>query len=177
MLLIMFSLQAKSQISYSVKAGWSWPNIHNDEQVGHKSNLTLGANVDYAINAHFGLQTGFNYKSINYARHYGSVESPGKIMDRAHYVEIPLLFTASTIATPERWRAIWNAGMFVDIPVDDEEYKSQTYYGLMAALQIEVLTHYFIRGEYQWALSSDKKGEWSKDRRTNMLSVCLGYRF
>ena len=96
-----------------------------------------------------------------------------------HYAEIPFLLTACAIPTPQRWRTIWNAGMFVDIPVASKGQgcKGKTYYGLMAALQIEVLSHYFIRGEYQWALSSDEKGEWFKDRRTNMLSVTLGYRF
>ena len=47
----------------------------------------------------------------------------------------------------------------------------------MTALQIEILSHYFLRGEYQWGLMSDKKEEWFKDCRTNILSISLGYRF
>lgn len=177
-LFAMVALQANAQFTYSVKAGWSLPSVLNDETVGHESSLTLGASVDYAINNYLGLQSGVNYKRIHYAKHYTSnIEEAGKkIMDKADYVEIPFLFTASAILSPQRWRAIWNAGMFVDMPIGSNN-NSQTYYGLMAAVQIEVLSHYFLRGEHQWALSSDKKGEWSKNRRTNMLSVSLGYRF
>ena len=177
-LLSLIALQSSAQFTYSIKAGWSLPSVHKDEEVGHEPSLTLGTNIDYAINNYFGLQSGLNYKRIYYAKYYTSViENAGqKIMDKAHYVEIPLLFTISAIPSPERWRAIWNAGIFADIPVGKND-KSQTYYGIMAALQIEILSHYFLRGEYQWALSSDKKGEWSKDRRTNILSATIGYRF
>ena len=115
-LLILGTLQSYAQFSYSIKAGWSWPNIHNETLPGHKvqSAFTLGAAVDYQLNAYLGLQSG------------------------------------------------WKEGRY------------ETFYGIMAAAQLEICSHYFIRGEYQWALKSDYDG--IDERRTNMFSVSLGYR-
>lgn len=62
LLLSLVALQANAQFSYSVKAGWSLPSVHKDEEVGHESSLTFGAGVDYAINGYLGLQSGVNYK-------------------------------------------------------------------------------------------------------------------
>lgn len=181
LLLSLLALQANAQFSYSVKAGWSWPDIHKYATKKEKSSLTVGAGVDYAINEYVGLQSGLNYKRISYMDFYEgkSGNSDDKFTNEIHCLEIPFLFTATSIPNPQRWRTIWNAGMFVDIPVanDGRNCKGKTYYGIMAAAQLEILSHYFVRGEYQWALSSDKKGEWCQDRRTNMLSVSLGYRF
>ena len=62
----------------------------------------------------------------------------------------------------------------MDIPIE-KEGRYETFYGIMAAAQLEIRSHYFIRGEYQWALKSDYDG--IDERRTNMFSVSLGYRF
>ena len=69
---------------------------------------------------------------------------------------------------------IWYAGPYIDIPIE-KEGNYETFYGIMAAAQLEILSHYFVRGEYQWALKSDF--DYIEDRRTNMLSVSFGYRF
>ena len=34
-LLILGTLQSYAQFSYSIKAGWSWPDIHNETLPGH----------------------------------------------------------------------------------------------------------------------------------------------
>ena len=135
----------------------------------------MGVATDYTINGSLGIQTGINYKKNSYiASHFGGDGHDEDFTKNTHFVEVPLLLAITTIPSPQCWRTVWNAGMYVDVPIGGHENK-QTFYGLMAGLQIEVLSHYFIRGEYQWALSSDKKGD--KNRRSNMLSVCLGYRF
>lgn len=184
LLLSLLALQANAQFSYSVKAGWSWPDFHDYMTKKEKSSFTFGGSVDYAINKYVGLQSGLNYKRISYVDFYAAGPGSGYNNDdhftsTMHYAEIPFLFTATPIPTPQRWRAIWNAGMFIDIPVisKGQGCKGKPYYGIMTALQIEILSHYFIRGEYQWALSADEKGKWFKERRTNIPSVTLGYRF
>ena len=58
---------------------------------------------------------------------------------------------------------------------DEKEECYEKFYGIMAAAQLKIRSHYFIRGEYQWALKSDYDG--IDERRTNMFSVSLGYRF
>ena len=35
-LLILGTLQSYAQFSYSIKAGWSWLDIHNETLSGHK---------------------------------------------------------------------------------------------------------------------------------------------
>ena len=184
-LFFIIGLHANAQFSYSVKTGWSCPEIrHDNEYVNDEfSNLTIGIAVDYFLNKFLGLQSGVNYKKISENKwpHCPPGGSVSDIKSHAAYAEIPVLFTASIIPAPERWRAIWNVGMFLDIPV--EQYTPsytcdyQFFYGFMAALQIEVSSHYFVRSEYQWALSSEIKDVLHSDRRTNMLTVSLGYRF
>ena len=176
---LFVALQANAQFSYSVKAGWSWSDIRYGD--GSKSTPTIGGNVNYTLNKYFGLQSGLAYKQVKEKAEveYGSVGDK-EYFSTGHFLEIPLLFTANVIPEPRRWKWVWHAGMFVDIPVADSgrfSNGSQTYYGIMAAAEIEIRSHYLIRGEYQWALRSDSKLEWDKDRRTNILSVCLGYRF
>lgn len=186
LLLSLIALQVNAQFSYSVKAGWSWLDIRNDSEyvIDHSSSFTMGVAVDYSINNYIGLQSGVNYKRISENRwpHCPPGGTVSDVYSHAAYAEIPILFTASVIPTPERWRAIWNVGMFLDVPV--EQYTPshtcdyETFYGIMAALQIEILSHYFIRGEYQWPLSSELKDDGiHSERRTNILSVSLGYRF
>ena len=176
-LLLNGLIHCYAQFSYSAKIGWSWPNIHKGDAISTKSNITIGASIDYTINEYIGLQSGVNYKQVSWIPFIlGSGKSENNFEEKSHFMEIPMLFTFSIVPAPKRWRTIWNTGVYANIPIGGYKGK-QAYYGLMAALQLEMLSHYFIRGEYQWALSSDNKKEWDEDRRTNMLSVCLGYRF
>lgn len=183
LLLALVAMQAHAQFTYSVKAGWSWPDFKNNHWTfSPSSGITFGGTIDYDINGYLGLQAGLNYKrTIEYYTYEGGrlYENPA-FKREVFSANIPLLLTASVIQKPERWRAIWNVGPYVDLPIvtkgrlaDDEKIA----FGIMAALQIEVLSHYFVRGEYQWALTSDIKEDWDEDRRANMVSVSLGYRF
>ena len=179
-LLILGTLQNYAQFSYSVKVGWSRPEVHKGEMPGHKvssSAFTLGAAVDYQLNPYLGLQSGINYKRIDeksYRLESGGVSYPEEVKFHASFLEIPLLLSANINPEAQKWKFIWYAGPYIDIPVE-KEGRYETFYGIMAAAQLEVLSHYFVRGEYQWALKSDSY--YSEDRRTNMLSVSLGYRF
>lgn len=176
-LLSMITIHANAQFSYSIKAGWSQPFFRNYSPEKVNSSLMFGTSIHYSINNFCGLQSELNYKRICYVDPYeGLGNFDNAFTNKAHYLDIPFLFTASTIPSPQYWRAIWNIGLFVDIPIKGYNSK-QTNYGLMTALQIEILSHYFLRGEYQWGLMSDKKEEWFKDCRTNILSISLGYRF
>mgnify|MGYP003439559396 CR=1 FL=1 len=178
-LLLLGTFQSYAQFSYSIKVGWSWPDIHKSTMPGHEvnSSLTLGAAVDYQLNAYLGLQSGINYKRIDeksYRLESGGVSYPEEVKFHASFLEIPLLLSANIKPEAQKWKFIWYAGPYIDIPVE-KEGRYETFYGIMVAAQLEVLSHYFVRGEYQWALKSDT--DYSEDRRTNMLSVSLGYRF
>ena len=72
-------------------------------------------------------------------------------------------------------RLIISLMLILDCNQDEKEGRYETFYGIMAAAQLEIRSHYFIRGEYQWALKSDYDG--IDERRTNMFSVSLVYRF
>ncbi len=180
LLLSLLALQANAQFSYSVKAGWSWPKIHDvNEMLGYKvsSAFTLGAEVDYQLNPYLGLQSGLNYKRISEEFSEWSVGGVSELhvhKNHASFLEIPLLLSANIKPEAQKWKLIWYAGPYIDIPIE-KEGRYETFYGIMAAVQLEILSHYFVRGEYQWALKSDS--DYSEDRRTNMLSVSLGYRF
>ena len=72
-------------------------------------------------------------------------------------------------------RLIINLMLILDCNQDEKEGCYEKFYGIMAAAQLKIRSHYFIRGEYQWALKSDYEG--IDERRTNMCPVSLGYRF
>ena len=180
-LLILGTLQSYAQFSYSVKAGWSWPDIHKETMPGHEvnSSFTLGAAVDYQLNAYWGLQSGINYKrieekGISYPSSSTISDPEEEIKYHASILEIPLLLSANIKPEAQKWKFIWYAGPYIDIPIE-KEGSYEIFYGIMAAAQLEILSHYFVRGEYQWALKSDL--DYIEKRRTNMLSVTLGYRF
>ena len=178
-LLILGTLQSYAQFSYSIKAGWSWPDIHNETLPGHKvqSAFTLGAAVDYQLNAYLGLQSGLNYKRVGEESSEWSVGGVSQFhvhKYHASFLEIPLLLSAKVNPEVQKWGFIWYVGPYMDIPIE-KEGRYETFYGIMAAAQLEIRSHYFIRGEYQWALKSDYDG--IDERRTNMFSVSLGYRF
>lgn len=175
----LFSAPINAQFSYSVKAGWSWPDIHKGEMPEHKVNsaFSLGVTIDYQINAFWGLQSGLNYKRVG--EEWESWTEGGVVdirHDKSHasILEIPLLLNTNIKPEEKKWKLICYAGPYIDIPIEKEgDY--ETFYGIMAAAQLEIRSHYFVRGEYQWALKSDLN--YMEDRRTNMLSFCLGYRF
>lgn len=177
LILSLVALQTYAQFSYSVKAGWSFPFLCDVADEKKKTSPTFGVGVDYAINDYLGLQSGLNYKRICYVNTYeGMADADDLFTDKGHFIEMPLLLTANAISSPQSWRAIWNAGMYMDIPIKNN-YNAKVYYGILAGIQIEIRSRYFVRGEYQWALSSDKKGEWNKKRRINMLTFSFGYKF
>lgn len=183
---MLIAMQVHAQFSYSIKAGWSWPST-NSNALKEYSRPTFGVNIDYSFNGYLGLQTGINYKRICELEEPvydlgGAIEKNEKPLYKKHgsFVEIPILLSVSTVPAPQKWRAIWYAGGFIDIPI--EQYSPnesfQTFYGIMAVVSLEIKSHYFIRGEYQWALSSDLKGMRDyTNRKAKILSVCLGYRF
>ena len=179
-LLLLGTFQSYAQFSYSIKVGWSWPDIHKSTMPGHEvnSSLTLGAAVDYQLNAYLGLQSGINYKRIEekgISYPSSTISYPEEeIKYHASILEIPLLFSANIKPEAQKWKLIWYVGPYIDIPIE-KEGNYETFYGIMAAAQLEILSHYFVRGEYQWALKSDF--DYIEDRRTNMLSVSFGYRF
>ena len=183
LMLAMISWQANAQFSYSVKAGWSRPKILKGDNWDEHSSFSMGVAVDYPLNDYLGIQSGINYKRMGECEDAEII--PGETREiiprriHAAYAEIPLLFTASVIPTPKRWRAIWNVGMFANFPIEQYSpfWNYKSFYGVMAALQIEVSSHYFLRGEYQWALSNDTNEIFEEERRIERLSVCLGYRF
>lgn len=179
--LLLGTFQSYAQFSYSIKAGWSWLDIHKGEMPGHEvsSTFTLGAAVDYQLNAYLGLQSGINYKRIEEKGVSTPSASTGhypeeELKFHASILEIPLLLSANIKPEAQKWKLIWYAGPYIDIPIE-KEGSYETFYGIMAAAQLEILSHYFVRGEYQWALKSDL--DYIEKRRTNMLSVTLGYRF
>ena len=179
--LLLGTFQSYAQFSYSIKAGWSWLDIHKGEMPGHEvsSTFTLGAAVDYQLNAYLGLQSGINYKRIEEKGisipSASTVPYPEEELKfHASILEIPLLLSANIKPEAQKWKFIWYAGPYIDIPIE-KEGSYETFYGIMAAAQLEILSHYFVRGEYQWALKSDF--DYIEDRRINMLSVTLGYRF
>ena len=178
-LFILGTLQSYAQLSYSIKAGWSWPDIHKETLPIDKlpSAFTLGVAVDYQLNNYLGLQSGLNYKRISEEYSEWSLGHNSQLhvhKFHASILEIPLLLSANIKPEAQKWKFIWYAGPYIDIPIE-KEGNYETFYGIMAAAQLEILSHYFVRGEYQWALKSDSKN--TDDRRTNMLSVTLGYRF
>ena len=175
----LFSAPIYAQFSYSIKAGWSWPYIHKETMPRHEVNsaFTLGAAVDYQFNAYWGVQSGLNYKRVSEEQEYwteGGVVDILYSKSHASILEIPLLLSANIKPEAQKWKFIWYAGPYIDIPIE-KEGNYETFYGIMAAAQLEILSHYFVRGEYQWALKSDF--DYIEDRRINMLSVTLGYRF
>lgn len=181
---IAIGWQAHAQFQYSVKAGCSWPNISKMGIELKKENpsFTFGANVDYTMK-HFGLQTGLTYRQIS---EDGIVLTPGGAIpegsSKASYLEVPLLATLRIAQTPKICNLIIGAGPYAAINIGKsvdggwEKYvKYRSYYGIMATAQLEFFAHYFIRGEYQWALHSDRKDY--DDRRTNIFSLVAGYKF
>ncbi len=178
-------VKISAQFSYSVKAGCSWPSFHNNESterhVKERPTITFGADVEYHFSHRIGVLTGLNYRRIS---EKGFLALPGishPIFDvNASFLEIPLLGTLKlTNSTPKIMDIIVGAGPYVDIKVhqkvDRYSLDFKTYYGIMATIQLEFFSHYFIRGERQWGLASDR--ELITERRVNMISVVAGYRF
>lgn len=180
--------QSNAQFRYSVNIGWDWPNIHKDESCEKEySSFTFGANVDYILNPYLALQSGLRY------RYVGEDEYPGLSggsypIERNHssFLEIPLLVTACTVKNPKQWAVAWGVGPYINMPIEKNRHtrarceKVKTYYGLMVTAQLDVCSHYFLRGEYQWGLSSDLEVEgfgYGDKRRITRFSFVLGYRF
>lgn len=176
-------LQMNAQFSYSVKIGYSWANIRNWEGlIKENPGCTFGVNVDYAFNSSIGLQSGLNYRYISEDEEsYPNKEGikATLVNNHASFLEVPLLVTAYLVKSSPTVHVIVGAGPYLDVPIAqksfDDEYDFRTYYGIIATAQLELYAHYFVKGEYQWALSSDRK--YMTDRRTNILSLAIGYKF
>lgn len=194
----LISFTASAQFSYSVMAGANFTNMTNSVQSSHSyrfcdsPTFTVSAYVNYDINGYLGLKTGIKFlylHSLEDAYVADLSQSMGRNANKSDYIQskhthgnylqIPLLFRASTINIPKSIRAIWEVGPFGNILLEQDaltgnwasDYKS--YWGIMASCEIEILSHYIVRGEYQWGMSGTR----TDNVKIKVLSVAIGYQF
>ncbi len=184
--LFAICLHGNAQFSYSVNAGWDFPNTHNYDNISVSSGFTFGGDIYYGLNPYLNLRSGLRYHYVKekaYPEWVGGIYS----LENEHVssLEIPLLMNFRTQKEIKHWTAVWGAGFFGGFPFEKkrdrsrDDEKMRPYGGVIVSAQLEIRYHYILRGEYQWYLSSDLKDDSkiANERRITRFTVVAGYRF